>query len=435
MSRTVSVENLLSSFPYSLSVGKNQNELAETTAKELLNLWKDNDLLAIYTRILELDEPLLDILAHDFKVDWYLYDGSLESKRHQIYSLFYVHRHLGTRRATERALSDICPGTFLEEWYEYGGKPYYFRVVIDVTEQRMAVSQSLMEYLIEIFKPVRSRLDGGHITLRSRCTILVSCVGNYAYITDRICGTYPKRAMQGRISENVILVSETGTAAGFTAPPAGSIVTGTYPRPAMQGRIEEEVIYVSEEGTANVFRSPPAGSIKAGTYPYMKWRGAMSGEEIIVEVEDGEAGMTARKTGTYPRTAMQGRIHSDSVEVISEGDEAALTAPRTGTIPRTAQQGNISRETVEVIPVGSEAGLSAPKTGTVPQAAVKGGSGSGNIEASASTESANVIAHKAGSPPDVAASVDAGDGNISFDSDGGSAKYIARPCGKPFGLF
>ena len=398
MNRTVSVDNLLNAFPISLKSDAKQNALSESTAEELIKLWNDNHLLALYTRIFELDESLLDILAHDFKVDWYLYDGSLDSKRHQISSLFYVHKHLGTRKAMETALSDICPGSAVEEWFEYNGKPYYFRVIVDVTEQRTVISLGAAEHMIEIFKPVRSRLEGGAIAFRTRCTILVSCVGNYAYITDRICGTYPRRAMQGRISEDVILVSEKGTSAGFYAPPAGSILAGTFPRPAVQGKIAQDVILLSEDGNVSGFYSPPAGSIEAGTYPYPKWRGVMDSEEILISAEDANSNISARKAGTYPHTAQQGKVLKGSIEVT---------------------------------PSASESNMSVPKTGTVPYAAIKGTTGAVSVDASAQTDSAAIIAHKAGSPPDV----NAGDGNISFDSDGGSATYITRPCGKPFGLF
>lgn len=322
MNRTVSVDNLLNAFPAPLKVDAKQNALSESTAEELIKLWKDNDLLALYTRIFELDEPLLDILAHDFKVDWYLYDGTLESKRYQIYSLFFVHKHLGTRRAIETALRDICPETIVEEWFEYNGKPYYFRVILDVTEQRTVIYLNTIEHMIDIFKSVRSRLEGGIIALRTRCTILVGCTGNYAYITDRICGTYPRRAMQGRIANNVILVSEKGGSAGFNSPPAGSIITGTYPRAAQQGRILKESIDVSSLANDSAMSVP-----KTGTVPYAAVKGTMGEMSIETSAQTDSASVIAHKAGSPPDVgAISGDIGDDNISFDSNGGSASYIA-------------------------------------------------------------------------------------------------------------
>lgn len=128
MSKKLSEENMLSVFPYALSLDKNLSALAEAVADELQLLFSGNDALKIYPDISSLPEKLLDILAHDYKVDWYLFEGSLDAKRAQIKSSFYVHHRLGTKSALLFALTDTFPGTYIEEWFEYGGKPGYFRI-------------------------------------------------------------------------------------------------------------------------------------------------------------------------------------------------------------------------------------------------------------------------------------------------------------------
>ena len=69
---------------------------------------------AIYPRIDELDEALLDILAYDFKVDWYGYDYPLETKRALLKSSFYIHRHLGTKGAVEAAIQSVYPKSIVK---------------------------------------------------------------------------------------------------------------------------------------------------------------------------------------------------------------------------------------------------------------------------------------------------------------------------------
>ncbi len=73
---------------------------------------------AIYPRIDELDEALLDILAYDFKVDRYGYDYPLETKRALLKSSFYIHRHLGTKGAVEAAIQSVYPKSIVEEWFD-----------------------------------------------------------------------------------------------------------------------------------------------------------------------------------------------------------------------------------------------------------------------------------------------------------------------------
>ena len=87
--------------------------LGQVVAEELSDRMSEIEKAAIYPRIDELDEALLDILAYDFKVDWYGYDYPVEVKRRILKSSFYVHRHLGTKGAVETAIQALYPRTSL----------------------------------------------------------------------------------------------------------------------------------------------------------------------------------------------------------------------------------------------------------------------------------------------------------------------------------
>ncbi len=165
MSRKTSRASILSAFPYALAEDENIFALAELTADELLRICEDNEKLKIYTDIYKLGEELLDILARDFKVDWYLYDGDLESKRAQIESSFYVHRHLGTKGALLWALSDTFPGTNIEEWFEYDGRAGYFRIR-STNPQITADVESLLD-LIGKVKRASALLESVELSLTS----------------------------------------------------------------------------------------------------------------------------------------------------------------------------------------------------------------------------------------------------------------------------
>ena len=228
MSRDLAAENLMRVFPAALSSSKNLYALASAIAEELETLYSQNNLLAIYTNISSLPEELLDILASDYKVDWYLPDGTVESKRAQIASCFAVHRHLGTKAALVFALSALCPGTEIQEWFEYCGDPYYFKIICDLTHQTTPIAQSDIERVAKAVKPTRAILDEYNIIYRSRNIIAVACKGGYAFFNPRLCGTYPKQTTQGTDVNGYISMESVGSSAEYSVrmcgTPLGSLV-------------------------------------------------------------------------------------------------------------------------------------------------------------------------------------------------------------------
>lgn len=206
MTNIPGAETLLSSFPPSLAVDTDKYALAKTVAEELSKLIGDCNKLLIYSRIDELDETLLDILAFDFNVSWYWYNGTIETKRDQIKSCFYVHRHLGTKSALVTAISALCPGSDVEEWFEYGGEPYYFRIVIDVTNQRLPIVQSEIKRYIKIFKPLRSLLEGNNVIYKSAIGLEIS-VNCCSYIYSSPRSTEATAARAGIYPEKTLLIT------------------------------------------------------------------------------------------------------------------------------------------------------------------------------------------------------------------------------------
>jgi len=106
--------------------------IAGTITKELQKVSNNINQVLIYSRINELPEELIDILAFDMHVDWYDYSYPIEVKRNILKSSVTVHKKMGTKYAVEKALRDVYKGSRVEEWFDYGGKPWHFRVVINV---------------------------------------------------------------------------------------------------------------------------------------------------------------------------------------------------------------------------------------------------------------------------------------------------------------
>ena len=154
-------ENLLFTFPVSLRENPSIAALGNVTAEALAKRPEEIRRISIYPRIDELPEALLDILAYDFKVDWWDPNYSLEEKRRVFKDSWYVHRHMGTKAAVERAISAIYPHTQVLEWWEYGGEPYHFRLDINITNDSIdSVKQRRVLERLEYYKSLRSHNDG-----------------------------------------------------------------------------------------------------------------------------------------------------------------------------------------------------------------------------------------------------------------------------------
>lgn len=156
----LTAENLLWALPQVLRNDEGMAALAAAIAETLSGRVGEIENLRIYSRIGELPEELLDILAYDFKVDWWDGDYTIEEKRKTLRDSWRVHRILGTKAAVETAISAIYPETKVVEWWEYGGEPYHFKLRLDATYENVDQEKHwrVMEK-VEYYKNLRSVLD------------------------------------------------------------------------------------------------------------------------------------------------------------------------------------------------------------------------------------------------------------------------------------
>lgn len=176
---SLTAENILTSFPIALQDDASAAALGDVTARLLARRPEEIEQLQIYPMIDRLPEKLLDILAYDFKVDWWDPDYTLAEKRRTLKDSWRVHKMLGTKAAVETAIRAIYPQTKVQEWFEYeGGRPYHFKLSIDLTDtfgdetrpwrvlERVNFYKSLRSHLDEIVfvmhtTPVSLHVGGG----------------------------------------------------------------------------------------------------------------------------------------------------------------------------------------------------------------------------------------------------------------------------------
>lgn len=157
----ITKENLMLVVPPALTRDTSMMALAASDAEALEARLAEIDRVRIISNIDGLDEDLLDILAHDFKVDWWDPEYTLEEKRRTLKDSWRVHKMLGTKAAVETAISAIYPNTKVVEWFEYGGEPYHFRLDINITDDSMdSAKQRRVLERVNFYKSLRSHNDG-----------------------------------------------------------------------------------------------------------------------------------------------------------------------------------------------------------------------------------------------------------------------------------
>lgn len=85
------------------------------------------------------DHKLLDAVAADFHVDFYDKEFSIEIKQNLIEESMILHMEKGTGAAVEDLITAVFGEGKVEEWFEYGGLPYHFKVITsnpEVTNER-----------------------------------------------------------------------------------------------------------------------------------------------------------------------------------------------------------------------------------------------------------------------------------------------------------
>lgn len=210
-------------YPSVLDRDKLFNSLGQTIAESIGEAFIATKHSSIYTRIAELNEGVLDILAKDFNVSWYDYDFKLETKRRVIAAAFSVHRHLGTTGAMVTAISAIWPDSGVEEWFEYDGDPYFFRVLVEANDESgEPIRFSEIEKTVMLYKNERSWLQDGRVILRITCNVDIETSQDHQEFHSIRCGTVPRISTHGDVSGNGPIIGATSGESIYTSTPCGT---------------------------------------------------------------------------------------------------------------------------------------------------------------------------------------------------------------------
>ena len=110
----------------------------------------------IWADLERVDNSKLDFLAVENRVLFYNAEFLPEIKRDMIRNSVYWYMKLGTRQAMEEILSSIFGEGKVQEWFEYGDDPFYFKISTNAI-----LSPEMNEFfltMLQRIKNTRSRL-------------------------------------------------------------------------------------------------------------------------------------------------------------------------------------------------------------------------------------------------------------------------------------
>ncbi|PWL97415.1 MAG: phage tail protein I [Clostridiales bacterium] len=137
----------------------NLRELAELIDEKMAEINRMSELVSIYPRIDKLSSNLVDALAVQFHVDYYDKGLPLDTRRSLVKNSMRLHLRKGTKGVVQEMVQTIFASGVVQEWYEYGGDPYYFRVGLMTSMRITPDNLNLLVKLINLVKNVRSWLD------------------------------------------------------------------------------------------------------------------------------------------------------------------------------------------------------------------------------------------------------------------------------------
>ena len=123
--------NIINILPVSLAEKEKTQALGYALQRATQRLLEHCSSISVYAAIDLASESVLDLLAAELNTQYYDDQLSLEAKRNLVKNTMIWYMNAGTPAAVEELVSIVFGSGSVQEWWEYGDKPYYFKVVTD----------------------------------------------------------------------------------------------------------------------------------------------------------------------------------------------------------------------------------------------------------------------------------------------------------------
>lgn len=243
--------------------------LAEASRKMRRRVMAYADRTRLFCDIDEASEEALDALAVELQTPLYKNDYPLTVKRQIVKNSMLYYIRSGTRGAVEELLADIYQGAEVEEWFEYGGEPNYFRVAIDISRTTVPVAEMApaeLESWLYSVKRASSALESLSYMIRHAITIgckVEAFLQSPPECGTLECGTYPEASTLGWSAGAWLQIA--GRADAYLVSPPEC---GTVPEISTVGwSIDAAISQAGSVAEAFVIETPETGTTEAGEKP------------------------------------------------------------------------------------------------------------------------------------------------------------------------
>lgn len=138
--------------------------------------------ISIYAAIDTVPEQVLDLLAIEFNTQYYDDTMDVKLKRSMVKNTLNWYMYTGTAAAVMELVESVFGSGEIEEWFEYGGEPYHFKIHtfnVETTDDMIQLAESLVNSV----QNVRSHLEEVIIEIIESMTLYIGCK---AVITDDV---------------------------------------------------------------------------------------------------------------------------------------------------------------------------------------------------------------------------------------------------------
>lgn len=300
--------------PESIKFDQTVNDICDSIQAKFDGVYQDTFLVLLLANLDNLSEALVDELAWQFHVDFYRDNYPIENKRKLVRTAIERHRRKGTPAAVEEVVSTVYQNVKVEEWWEWDGDPYYFRVLLRAKEPAPPLNLSEVIKLIDEYKSKRSWLEGIYYHIPH--DLVIGTHFGYVCYRNRMCGTYPTRRRYGSIERHDIVIDTEKGGILYDNPHTGELSTGMFPRRVKTGDISDEALVVDTKKGGMVYENPYTGELVSGTFPEANSEGFIDEGGIVVETESTVQAYDHIKAGTVPSDTDGGILANTAVSDI-----------------------------------------------------------------------------------------------------------------------
>ncbi|MGK0469189.1 phage tail protein I [Clostridium sp.] len=128
---------------------------------------------------------IIDHIAVESHADFYDLNLEIEIRRALAEKAIELHMNKGTLGAVEEAAKIVFGRSWVEEWYEYGGNPYMFKMNLEISNRGASPDDlKLLDQLINAYKNKRSWLETINIFLTTNGSVFFGgCMNSGEEIT------------------------------------------------------------------------------------------------------------------------------------------------------------------------------------------------------------------------------------------------------------